>query len=106
MGRVRTRTNSGMGLEGCGVGSRRRWPPWPEKLMRNGNSLAGEGAGPSMEAPRGGRPFPFRRAASEFRSLELESLLASSQRFGHVLEKSLPKDFDKHVNRARLVPGQ
>jgi hypothetical protein len=53
VGRVRTRTNSGMGLEGCGVGSRRRWPPWPEKLMRNGNSLAGEGAGPSMEAPRG-----------------------------------------------------
>lgn len=64
-----------MGLGVCGVGSRRRWPLWPEKLMRNGTSLAGEVAGPSMdmETPEVSRHRTVsseRVRTSEFRGME------------------------------------
>ena len=56
--------------------------------MRNGSSLAGEGAGPFMEAPRG--------EAARFRFDELLQsselgTASNSQPFGHVLKESLPK---------------
>lgn len=59
--RERTRMKSGMGLGGWGVGSRRRCPPCPEKVMRNGTSLAGEVEVPSMEfaAVRRSVSLPF-----------------------------------------------